>query len=437
MTRLRVAAFLIVVAAWSQIATAQSSGAEWIAWARDHSYPIAATAPVTDDDYADLQFFKQVIGDRRLVQLGESGHGVGQFDSAKVRLVKFFHEQMGFDVIAFESSIYECFAANAEAARANTAGATVMIDSIFAVWWSQQTLPLFDYLVRTQSTGRPLTLAGFDSQYSSPRGVTQRPDFLKRVVAAVDETYAEQVFSFDSAFVGGLRTNATAYARLHEKDLLDGYSRLEQFLHDRREPLAKAFGSDPSPLIAERTAHSMVEYVRQIVASADRPSDQSDSGGGAIRDAAMADNLAFLLRELYPDKKILVWAHNFHIRHANTATASNAQRTMGSFTVQQFRDELYTIGLYMNRGLAAFNDRTIYTISAAPAESLEWVLFNVGPPAVFVDFLHQTSEPGNDWIFKPVFTREWGLYPVFMAPREQYDGVLFIDMVTAPAYLVF
>ena len=96
MTRLRVAAVLIVVAAWSPIAAAQSSGAEWIAWARDHSYPIAATAPVTDDDYSDLQFFKQVIGDRRLVQLGESGHGVGQFDSAKVRLVKFFHEQMGF-----------------------------------------------------------------------------------------------------------------------------------------------------------------------------------------------------------------------------------------------------------------------------------------------------------------------------------------------------
>jgi erythromycin esterase len=402
MTRLRVAVFLIVVAAWSQIAAAQSSGAEWIAWARDHSHPIAATAPVTDDDYADLQFFKQVIGDRRLVQLGESGHGVAQFDSAKVRLVKFFHEQMGFDVIAFESSIYECFAANAEAARASIAGATVMIDSIFAVWWSQQTLA-----------------------------------FLKRVVAVVDDSYAEQVFSFDSDFVGGLRINATAYARLHEKDLLDGYSRLERFIHDRREPLAKAFGSDPAPLIAERTAHSMVEYVRQIVASADRPSDVSDSGGGAIRDAAMADNLAFLLRELYPDKKILVWAHNFHIRHANTATASNAQRTMGSFTVQQFRDDLYTIGLYMNRGQAAFNDRTIYTISAAPAESLEWVLFNVGPPAVFVDFLHQTSEAGNDWIFKPLFTREWGLYPVFMAPRDQYDGVLFIDMVTAPAYLVF
>jgi erythromycin esterase len=311
-----------------------------------------------------------------------------------------------------------------------------MIDSIFAVWWTAQTLPLFDYLVSTQSTERPLTLAGFDSQWSSPRGLGGRPDFLKRVIDKVDESYAQQVFNFDTAFVVGSRSGATAYAVQHDKELLDNYSRLETFLKEHRAALAEAFGDDPSPLIAERTARSMVAFVRQLVASASRPSDQSESGGGAIRDAAMADNLAFLLRDLYPNKKILVWAHNFHIRHANAETTS-AQRTMGSFTVKQFRDDLYTIGLYMYRGQAAFNDRTIYPIGPAATESLEWVLFNVGPAALFVDFLHQTRESGNEWIFDNVYTREWGIYPLLMSPRQQYDGVLFIDMVTAPSYLVF
>ncbi len=151
----------------------------------------------------------------------------------------------------------------------------------------------------------------------------------------------------------------------------------------------------------------MVAYVRQLLAFAERPTDVSDEGGGAIRDAAMADNLAALMRELYPGKKILVWAHNFHVRHANAATAS-VQKTMGAFTVAQFRDDLYTIGLYMNRGQAAFNDRSIYVINPAPAESLEWVLFNVGPPAVFVDFLQQSLEPGNEWIFYKQFRSRVG-----------------------------
>lgn len=33
----------------------------------------------------------------------------------------------------------------------------------------------------------------------------------------------------------------------------------------------------------------------------------------------MADNLEFLLRELYPGKKIIVWGHNFHSQHDNAA----------------------------------------------------------------------------------------------------------------------
>jgi erythromycin esterase len=408
-----------------------------VVWARDHSFPITAPASVpADDTYADLQFFKQVIGPRRLVELGESGHGVGDFDAAKVRLVKFFHEQMGFDVIAFESSIYECFAADLQAKQPDAVGSTIIGSSIFGVWWARETVPLFDYLVASKGTEHPLTLAGFDSQISSGKGVLGRPAFLRRVIAVVDEDYADQVKAYDTTFVAAMLTNSTNYARTHQRDIVEFYDQLAAFLHDHRDALVQAFGTDPSPLIAERAARSMPAYVRQLAAFAERPSDLSDDGGGAIRDAAMADNLAALLREIYPDKKILVWAHNFHVRHANGATSSQ-QKTMGTFTAAQFRDDLYTIGLYMNRGQAAFNDRSIYAISPALQGSLEWILFNVGPPALFIDFLNQAVERGSDWIFTAVSAREWGLYPLVLTPRDQYDGVLFIDQVKPPQYLIF
>lgn len=430
------AVFCVLLALAGHSTAAQSSSASWIAWARDHSFAVTPPSDVPSaDDYRDLQFFKQVIGERRLVELGESGHGVGEFDAAKVRLVKFFHEQMGFDVIAFESSIYECFAANVKAAEPGAAGPTIIGGSIFGVWWARETVPLFDYLVASKATDRPLILAGFDSQISSLRGALERPNFFRRVVAAIDEDYASEVQAFDTKFVGSSGTGMTNYVKSH-RELLDSYDRLASFLHDHRDTLQKAFGADQSPLIAERTARSMVAYMRQLLAFDERPSDLSDAGGGAIRDAAMAENLAFLMRELYPDKKILVWAHNFHIRHANGATASE-QKTMGAFTVAQFRDSLYTIGLYMNRGQAAFNDRSIYVINPALQGSLEWVLFNVGPPALFVDFLHQSRESGSEWIFTNVQAREWGLYPLTLTPRDQYDGVLFIDRVAPPQYTTF
>jgi erythromycin esterase len=48
---------------------------------------------------------------------------------------------MGFDVIAFESSIYECFAANTAVTSTE-----MLSGSIFGVWATEEVLPLFDYI---------------------------------------------------------------------------------------------------------------------------------------------------------------------------------------------------------------------------------------------------------------------------------------------------
>lgn len=78
-------------------------------WVRQNSRPIRS---LTSDDYQDLQFLKPLLEGKRIVQLGESGHGVAEFNLAKVRLTKFLHKEMGFDVIAFESPLYECYRAD-------------------------------------------------------------------------------------------------------------------------------------------------------------------------------------------------------------------------------------------------------------------------------------------------------------------------------------
>ena len=160
----------------------------------------------------------------------------------------------------------------------------------------------------------------------------------------------------------------------------------------------------------------------------------SPDGPIGIRDAGMAENLVYLARELYPDKRIVTWAHNYHIRYANEATRY-AHRTMGSWLVERLRAELYTIGLFMNRGSAAHNNRQVYAIRPAPEGSMEWVLAAAGPASRFVEFLNREPHRGNSWMLNAVLTREWGLNSVQMVPRDQYDGVIFIDLVSPPRYL--
>jgi erythromycin esterase len=51
-----------------------------------------------------------------------------------------------------------------------------------------------------------------------------------------------------------------------------------------------------------------------------------------------------------------------------------------------------------------------------------------------MDFLHQRRGDGNSWMFQSTLQREWGVNSFRMIPRDQYDGVLFIDTVKAPSY---
>jgi erythromycin esterase-like protein len=67
----------LLVATLASAVLAQNDTAAWIAWTRANHFPIASIVSTPQDDFADLRFFKDVIGERRLVQLGESGHGVG------------------------------------------------------------------------------------------------------------------------------------------------------------------------------------------------------------------------------------------------------------------------------------------------------------------------------------------------------------------------
>jgi erythromycin esterase len=184
-----------------------------------------------------------VIGRRRLVQLGESSHGVAEFDSAKVRLVKFFHEEMGFDIIAFESSIYECYAANTSA----TSGLDMLQRSIFTVWATQEVLPLFEYIQTTQQTEHPLTLAGFDTQISSSRGVADRPAFLRGILAAIDGEYADEVEAFDRTFINQTRNNLAKW-----DDAEAFYDRLDRFFAEHSNEFAEAVPDGQQLTIANR-----------------------------------------------------------------------------------------------------------------------------------------------------------------------------------------
>jgi erythromycin esterase len=107
---------------------------------------------------------------------------------------------------------------------------------------------------------------------------------------------------------------------------------------------------------------------------------------------------------------------------------------MGTWVVERHRPELYTIGLFMYRGSAAMNNRVVYPITQATAGTFESILHRAPWRYSFVDFSQAKRERGSEWIFRPITGLSWGTNRERFVPRDEYDGVLFIDLVHAPSY---
>ena len=75
-------------------------------WLAAHARAIRTVDP-RDEDFADLEPIAAAIGKARVVQLGEPSHNAGTCFAAKARLIKFLHQRLKFDVVVWESGIYD------------------------------------------------------------------------------------------------------------------------------------------------------------------------------------------------------------------------------------------------------------------------------------------------------------------------------------------
>ncbi|OUM50202.1 hypothetical protein BW425_03715 [Bacillus pseudomycoides] len=98
---------LFALTTFSTVASAEELPADqqkWKKWVSEHAVELQEPTASSNED---LSFLKQTLQDKRIVLLGESTHGSTEMNQSKVRMIKYLHEEMGYDVIAFESGFAE------------------------------------------------------------------------------------------------------------------------------------------------------------------------------------------------------------------------------------------------------------------------------------------------------------------------------------------
>jgi erythromycin esterase len=383
------------------------------AWRDDVRARRHAIRSLFSDDFSDLQFLKPLLKGKRIVQLGEPAHGVAETNWAKVRLIRFLHQEMGFDVVAFESSFDQCHEADKRVGTLATP--ELMGRCIFWAWHTKEVQGLFDYMAAQRNGARPLHIAGFDIQFTTMEFDNSR---ARNMLAVSDAALATRLDEQDQAL-----RNARDLSAQRSAAFQAFYAEVAKVLASHRTALRAAGHGDTDIDVAIQAAHGRAWLARKLEHEG-RPDATS---GMSIRDAGMAEQFGFLLDHVYPNRKVVVWAHNEHVTYAQPAGRFTS---MGEVLAHRRRAQMYTVGLYVGRGVINNGYEPSWPVAAPPPDTVEGVLANGGLKYAFVDFSTAASRPATRWFTDTNRVREFGTNVREIVPARSYDAIFYIDTAT-------
>jgi erythromycin esterase len=350
-----------------------------------HAKEINASRP----GFRGLSFLDTMLKNKRIIMLGESSHGTEEYAQTKYQLIQYLHEKLGFRVLLFESPMTSCTYVNIT--KDTTAGQLIR-NSIQDFWHTQTIRQLFSYV-----KNRNILFGGFDPQFMP-----------------------------------------SPYPTLLFADVFNNYPAIKSTLLQLENRVAGTF-KEPSKYLSLKDSFSMAyhgltrqleklslspiqQWVKQIITTSS--SYYARINEGSQRDSCMAKNIIWLAENLYPDEKIIVWAHNTHIDRS--ATVRN--RLMGKLLSEHFKDQLYAVGFFMVHGTTALNNRKIVSVKDPLRGSLEDILMARGFKTAFIE----TSYPAFD---QKISTWHWGTDRQKLNVFKSYNAVVLINGVTTPQYL--
>ena len=347
------------------------------------SHVIRSISPA-DTNFKDLEFLAQEIGLARVVMLGEPSHGEGNVFEAKIRLLRFLQQRMGFTTLAFESGFYDLHKAQQEL-DAGKSAQEALANSVFPIWTGAQE---FQAVLPLIGKGG-LRVAGFDPQLTGDYSgdlVEEMQAFLapEKGAATLNYDYLDEVISFMGENFIFL---PTAKLSDFEKELNQA-ARLADKAATSSEPKRRAEAAFWQQCLRSLLAQARNYAINDPGGKSETEFKAKDSNP---RDAGMADNLLWYLKQ-HPQEKVICWAALPHL--ANKAEVlDDAEmkdyRPMGRAVKAALgADAVYILGTLGGSGTYGFMFQEPRPVPAPAAGSLEAELLAQSADYAFVSLKH-------------------------------------------------
>jgi erythromycin esterase-like protein/predicted phosphoribosyltransferase len=400
------------------------------------------------------EMLAELIGDARIVLIGESSHGTQEFYRARAEITKWLIEEKGFCAVAAEADWPDAYRVNRYVRGQGTdvtAAEALRGFERFPSWmWRNTAVRDFVEWLRAENRRsrsqhrRQTGFYGLDL-YSLHRSMQEVVSYLEKIdpvaaarardrYACFDHASADdgQAYGFRAAFGAGLSCETEA---------------IDQLIDIQRNALRYARRDG---LLAEDELF-YAEQNAQVVRDAERYYRAMFGGrvtSWNLRDQHMAQTLHALLDHLDRDDastpaRIVVWAHNSHVGDARaTEVGTDGQLTLGQLARERYRDDCRLIGFstYTGTVTAASEwggvaERKV--VRPALPGSVEELFHETGNPAFAVtsdseaaavlDVVRLGRAIGV--IYLPATERQSHYYHV--RPADQFDAMIHIENTQA------
>lgn len=375
-------------------------------------------------DPHDFSCMDPYVEGKRIVLLGESSHGIGDFYRTKVNMIKYLHKVHGFNAVVLESGLLE--AVLSRRLLKGLPAKEQIQHSLLDIFHNEEMLPLFQ-----ESWAEGLHISGMDIQPSYQQVSHRMLDWLWL------HTEEEIVSSINRA--------ETVFFEIDEE--IRGQAKIPKVIKEKVR-MCMALYQSCLELFAGRVSEADLEReeIMKVIEQGLKNrlkwleiNTKSWIVSGTMRGTYMFGNLQWLLDEFFKREKVIVWAHNFHIRKSKTLTSG----LLGITTVGQllsdskYNDQVYSVGFYAGAGEFASLLRVHFSINASKSKHLESLFMEACGHDSFVP-LCDKGLPERNWMKRRWQLLEAGMMgqlPISIYPQKHYDGIFFCRRVQPPVYL--
>lgn len=367
------------------------------------------------NEIKDYKCLDSYVSDKRIVLLGESSHGVGDYFTEKIKLIKYLHEHHGFNLVVLENGFLES-ALSKERLQVEQPE-QVIKQHFMDIYHNEEMMPLF-----TEAWAQNLILMGMDiqpsyreaSSYYSNKIEKQLDCATFQMLHSVEEKFFEINDLLISPTIKEFKANMKL-AKAKIPTVINDYKALLEF--------PQLFNQIEEPLFFERFLQNRVDWLETNL--------KGYFSSGVARAAFMYNNVEWLL-DYYKGEKMIIWAHNFHIRKSQTKITKLLRvRNVGYLLNQSRAKDCFTIGLYAGSGKVASLLRNELDIQLENKHHLEKLCNEASNQSLFLP-LTRGKLGSQKWVLLESSMR--GNLPKRIAPKDHYDAIICLKDVRLPTY---